>query len=109
MGTFELFRSNANQDYYFRFKSGGNQLLSSEGYTTKSGCQNGIESVKKNAPFDNRYDRKDSTEHYTFNLKAANGEIIARSTKIYKMRSEREAAIEIVKREAPDAPVVDLT
>lgn len=109
MGTFELFRSNANQDYYFRFKSGGTQLLSSEGYSSKSGCQNGIESVKKNAPLDNRYDRKDGTERYSFNLKAANGEIVARSTQVYKTRSERESAIETVKKEAPGAPTVDLT
>jgi len=54
-------------------------ILSSEGYVTKQGCVNGITSVKTNAPYDNRYERKDGLSNYTFNLKASNGEIIGRS------------------------------
>lgn len=109
MGAFELFKSKENHNFYFRFKSGGNQLLKSEGYGAKAGCTNGIESVKKNAPLDNRYDRKDLENHYTFNLKAANGEIVATSTKVYKTAAERNQAIETIKSEAPTAPVADLT
>lgn len=110
MGTFELFRSEANQNFYFRFKStSGTQLLNSEGYAAKSSCQNGIDSVKKNAPSDGRYERKVNDGRYTFNLKAANGEIIARSTKVYGTAKDRDEAIEVVKREAPNAPVVDLS
>jgi len=110
MANFELFWSEANQNFYFRFKSNAdNQLLKSEGYTGKSSCNNGIESVKKNAPLDGRYDRKGSSGHYTFNLKAANGEIIAMSSKTYETSSARDAAIETIKKEAPSASVVDLT
>ncbi len=111
MAKFELFKSDANQNFYFRFEnSAGSQLLKSEGYTGKSSCSNGIESVKKNASLDGRYDRKGSSSgNYTFNLKAANGEIIATSSKTYGTSSDRDAAIEIIKKEAPGAPTVDLT
>jgi len=108
MGTFEIFRSSANQEFYFRFKS-GDQLLNSEGYGIKSSCQNGIESVKKNAPLDSRYERKNNDGRYSFNLKAANGEIIARSTKVFGTAKERDEIIEIIKKEAPGASVIDLT
>jgi len=108
MGTFEVFRSEANREFYFRFKS-GNQLLNSEGYGTKSNCQNGVESVKKNAPLDGRYDRKNGDGRYSFNLKAANGEIIARGTKVYDTAKERDEVIEIIKKEVPGASIVDLT
>ncbi len=110
MEKFELFRSELNQNFYFRFKSkADSQLLKSEGYVTKSSCHNGIESVKKNASLDGRYDRKNSDGRYSFNLKAANGEIIATSTKVYDTSSAREAAIETIKKEAPGASIVDLT
>lgn len=110
MATFELFKSGANQNFYFRFKStADSQLLRSEGYVAKSSCTNGIESVKKNAPLDARYARKNGTGQYTFSLKAANGEIIATSSKVYDTSSARDAAIETIKKEAPGAGVVDLT
>lgn len=38
-------------DYRFRLKaSNGENVLSSEPYTTKAACMNGIESVRENAP-----------------------------------------------------------
>lgn len=110
MGTFELLKSGADQNFYFRFKSTANgQLLRSEGYVTKPGCNDGIESVKKNAPLDGHYARKNGMGQYTFSLKAANGEIIATSSKVYDTGSARDAAIETIKKEAPEAAVVDLT
>lgn len=82
--------------------------LGSEGYVTKQGCLNGIASVKANAPYDSRYERKDSFQNYTFNLKASNGEIIGRSEN-YTSSSGRENGIAAVKRDAPVARIVDLT
>ncbi len=58
-------------------------------------------------PFDQRYERKDSYGSYTFNLKAANGEIIGRS-ETYDSSSARENGISAVKRDAPGAPIEDL-
>ena len=105
---FQLFKSSANAQYYFRLKAAnGETVLSSEGNITKQSCLNGIASVKINAPIDSRYERKDATNNYRFNLKAANGEIIGRSEG-YTTAVARENGIDAVKRDAPGAPVEDL-
>lgn len=104
-----MFRSTANNQYYYRLKSiNGETILNGEGYTTKQSCLNGIASVKQNAPYDSRYERKDGYLNYTFNLKAGNGEIIGRSEN-YTSSAARENGISAVKRDAPNAPVEDLT
>lgn len=106
---FEVFVSSRNSQYYFRLKSGnGEIILGSEGYVSRQGCLNGIVSVKANAPYDSRYERKDSFQNYTFNLKASNGEIIGRSEN-YVSSAGRENGIAAVKRDAPVARIVDLT
>ncbi len=47
---FELYADKAGQ-FRFRLTARNGQIIAiSEGYTTKSACENGIESVKKNAP-----------------------------------------------------------
>ena len=54
-GKFEIYKDKAGE---FRFRlnsSNGQTILSSEGYKEKSACNNGIESVRKNAPEDGRY------------------------------------------------------
>lgn len=106
---FEVFVSSRNSQYYFRLKSGnGEIILASEGYVSKQGCLTGIASVKVSAPYDSRYERKDSYANYTFNLKGGNGEIIGRSES-YVSSAGRENGIAAVKRDAPDAKTVDLT
>ncbi|ACV25483.1 YegP family protein [Kangiella koreensis] len=109
-GKYEIFQSTANNEYYFRLKaSNGEPILASEGYTAKSSCQGGIESVKKNSPDDNNYARKDSKNNqYYFVLKAQNHEPIGHS-EMYTTKASRDNGIESVKRFGPDADVVDLT
>ena len=108
---FEIFKDKAGE---FRFNllskgNGENILRSSEGYTTKQNCQKGIASVKVNAPIDARYDRKTATNgQYYFVLDAANGEELGMS-EMYTTSAARENGIEAVKRDAPGAPVVDLS
>lgn len=96
-----------NGEYQFNLKAGNGQvILSSEGYSSESGCMNGIESVKKNAPDDARYDRVTTTGgKFRFNLKAGNGQVIG-SSETYEGESGRENGIESVKKNAPDAEVV---
>ena len=49
-GKFELYKAK-NDQYRFRLKAGNGEIIAvSEGYSTKAGAKNGIESVKKNAP-----------------------------------------------------------
>ncbi|MEO0554256.1 MAG: YegP family protein [Bacteroidota bacterium] len=107
---FQIFKSTANGQFYFRLRAmNGEIILASEGYTTKQGCLNGIQAVKVNAPFDSRYDRRKSINgQYYFVLKASNGEIIGTS-EMYTTEYARENGIQAVKRDAPHAPVEDLT
>lgn len=47
---FEVYQDKAGE-YRFRLKATNGQIIATgEGYKAKAGCQNGIESVKKNAP-----------------------------------------------------------
>lgn len=47
---FEVFKDQSNE-YRFRLKAPNGEIIAtSEGYTAKASCFNGIESVKKNAP-----------------------------------------------------------
>ena len=50
MGKFVI-STRKNGEFQFNLKAtNGQVILSSEGYTTKAACLNGIESVKKNGP-----------------------------------------------------------
>ncbi|KKA43415.1 YegP family protein [Salinivibrio sp. KP-1] len=108
-GVFEIFKDKT-QEYRFRLKAGnGETILASEGYKAKQGCQNGIESVRENAPTDDRYERKiSSNSKYMFNLKASNHEVIGTS-QMYSSVHARDTGIESVKKNAPRAEVEDLT
>ncbi len=107
MGKFVISKRK-NGEYQFNLKANNGQvILASEGYTTKAACNNGIDSVKKNSPDDNRYDRKEAKNgKFYFNLKAGNGQIIGTS-EMYEAESGRENGIESVKKNGPDASVVD--
>lgn len=108
-GKFELYEDKAGE-FRFRLKAGnGEVILASEGYKQKSSAENGIESVRKNAPMDERYERKDtSSGKPMFNLKAANGQVIGTS-ETYSSASARDNGIESVKKNAPDAKLDDQT
>lgn len=109
MGKF-IIKKRVNGEFQFNLKaSNGEVILTSEGYTNKAACQNGITSVKTNAPNDNKYDRITSASgKYYFNLKAANGLIIGTS-QMYESTAGRENGIESVKSNAPGASVEDET
>jgi uncharacterized protein YegP (UPF0339 family) len=47
---FEIYKDAGGQ-FRFRLRAANNEIIAtSEAYTTKSACKNGIESVKENAP-----------------------------------------------------------
>lgn len=108
-GKFELYKDKAGE-FRFRLKaSNGQTILASEGYVAKASCLNGIESVRKNAPEDDRYERKTSqSEKHMFNLRATNGQVVGTS-ELYESTSARDNGIESVKKNAPDAKLDDLT
>jgi uncharacterized protein YegP (UPF0339 family) len=109
MGKFVITKRK-DGEFQFNLKAGNGQvILTSEGYSTKAACENGIDSVKKNAPDDARYERKTSANGKPhFNLKAANGQVIGNS-ELYESEASRDNGIESVKNNAPDAEVADET
>ncbi|WP_153446851.1 YegP family protein [Vibrio algicola] len=108
-GKFEMY-TDAAGEFRFRLKAGnGQNILASEGYTTKASCENGIESVKTNAPDDSRFERKETASgKHMFNLKAGNHQVIGTSQS-YASIASRDNGIESVKTNAPSAQVEDLT
>lgn len=105
MGTF-LISKRKNDEFQFVLKAGNGQvILASEGYKTKAACLNGIESVKKNAQVETRFDKLEAKNGKPyFNLKATNGQIIGNS-EMYESVASRDNGIESVKKNAPDADV----
>jgi uncharacterized protein YegP (UPF0339 family) len=108
-GKFEIYKDKAGE-FRFRLKaSNGQTILASEGYSSKPACQNGVDSVKKNAADDARFERKETASgKFMFNLKAANSQVIGTSES-YESAASRDNGIESVKKNAPDASVDDQT
>lgn len=109
MGKFVITKR-VNGEFQFNLKANNGQIiLASEGYGTKSSCENGIESVKRNAQDDTKFDRKTAVNGKSyFNLKATNGQIIGTS-EMYETVASRDNGIESVKNNAPDATTEDLS
>nr|WP_276483261.1 YegP family protein [Paraflavitalea sp. H1-2-19X] len=105
MGKFVV-STRSNGEYQFVLKAGnGEVILTSEGYSSKANCHHGIESVRKNAPDVDQYDRKHSANgKQYFNLKAANGQVIGTS-QLYESASGVSSGIASVQHNAPDATV----
>jgi hypothetical protein len=109
MGKFEV-SVRKNGEFQFNLKaSNGQVILSSEGYTTKAACLNGVESVRKNSVSPERFEKKTSSnDKFYFNLKATNGQIIG-SSQMYTTEASRDNGIESVAKNALDAEVVEAT
>lgn len=107
-GKFELYRDKGGE-FRFRLKAGNGQvILASEGYKTKASARNGIDSVRRNGPVDARYERKETKAgKHMFNLKATNGQVIGTSES-YESEASRENGIESVKKNAPEAEMVEV-
>jgi uncharacterized protein YegP (UPF0339 family) len=90
-----------DEKFYFNLTAANGQvILSSQGYKSKVGCENGIASVKKNSTNKKHFERKDSKDgsHY-FVLKAANSKVIGKS-QMYKASASSENGIESIKTNA---------
>ena len=97
-----------NGEFQFNLKAtNGQVILSSEGYTTRTACLNGIESVKKNAVKESNFEIKEAKNGKPFfNLKASNGQVIG-SSQMYASPVTMKQGIASVMKNAPDAPVVE--
>ncbi|MBQ2826925.1 MAG: YegP family protein [Clostridia bacterium] len=119
MGKFVL--KETATGFKFDLKAGNGEVIAtSEVYSTKAACENGIESVKKNCvgeiedqtaetvaevkhPKFELY--ADKAGEFRFRLKAKNGEVIATSEG-YKTKASCLNGIESVKKNAPEAETV---
>jgi uncharacterized protein YegP (UPF0339 family) len=105
MGKFSTKKGKDDQYYFNLLATNGQVILTSEGYTAKAAMHNGIESVRRNAPEDTRYERAESKNNkFYFNLRAANGQVIGTS-QMYENAAGRDSGIESVKKNAPMAPI----
>jgi uncharacterized protein YegP (UPF0339 family) len=107
MGKFVITKRK-NGEFQFNLKAGNGQtILTSEGYSAKSSCESGIESVKKNSQDDSKFEKKTSSNGKAyFNLKATNGQIIG-SSEMYESTAARDNGIESVQKNAPGAETDD--
>ena len=96
----------SNGQYMFNLKSGNGQIiLTSEMYSSKSGAENGVASVRTNAPLDERYERKTNSKGSPyFVLLAANNQVIGKS-ETYSSNAAMENGIAAVKSSAAEAKV----
>ena len=121
MGKFVI--RNVASGIKFDLKATNGQVIAtSEVYESKAACENGIESVRKNAPiaaiedqtvegFETATNPKfelyaDKAGEFRFRLKARNGQIIATSEG-YVTKASCENGIESVRKNAPEAEVVE--
>lgn len=108
-GSYVLSKA-ADGQFKFNLKAANGQvILTSETYASKDGALNGIESVRKNAVLDERFERrtaKDGSPYFV--LKAANAREIGRS-EMYSSAAAMEGGIASVKKNAPDAALKDET
>ena len=108
-GKFELKKSRTDKYFFSLLAGNGQTILGSEMYETKASALNGIESVKKNAPDDARYDRltgKNDAPYFV--LKAGNHQVIGNS-QMYASESSRDNGIASCKTNGPTAPTDDQT
>ncbi len=107
MGKFVITKR-SNGEFQFNLKADNGQvILSSEGYSNKAACENGIESVRKNAVNDKQFELKTSSNNkFYFNLKAANGQVIG-SSEMYETKAAAENGIASVTKNAPGATIED--
>lgn len=121
MGKFVI--KQAKTGVKFDLKAGNGQVIAtSEVYSSLDACKKGIESVRKNAPIAAVEDQtvegfpteknpkfeiyKDKAGEFRFRLKATNGQIIAVGEG-YTAMDGCKNGIESVKKNAPDAEVVE--
>lgn len=106
---FELSKTAGGQFRFVLKAANSETILTSELYKTKRAAQNGIASVQKNSPIEERYERKTASNgKFLFNLKATNGQVIGTS-EMYESERSREGGIASVKRNGPTEVVQDHT
>ncbi len=109
MAKFEVYQSGKKSEFRFRLKAdNGQTILSSEPYSSKAACLNGISSVKKNAKDPKRVTKTQTPgKMFRFAVTAGNNEVIGISQN-YKSETGRDNGIDSVKRNAARAEIKEI-
>lgn len=106
---YQIYEGNDGQHYFRLTARNGQNILSSQGYASKAGCKNGIDSVKNNGTSADRFEVKEASNgKFYFNLLAANKQVIGKS-QMYANKRTCQSGIEAVQRVAAEAGVEDTT
>ena len=107
-GCYELSRNDKGQYTFVLKAANGQVILRSKQYEAKASAMNGIASVQKNAPQDERFELKTASDGRPFfNLRAANHQVIGTS-QMYASEASRAIGIESVKTNGPTDDVREL-
>lgn len=108
-GKFQI-STRSNGEFQFSLQAGNGQvILSSEGYSAKPSCLNGVESVRKHAAAESNFHRHEAKDgRVYFTLKASNGQVIGQS-QMYADAGGRDGGIRSVMENAPGATMDDTT
>jgi uncharacterized protein len=107
MGKFVV-STRSNGEFQFNLQAdNGQTILSSEGYTAKAGCLNGIASVKENSQDSSNFEQKVSSNGKPyFVLKAANHQVIGTS-QMYENEAGMLNGLASVIKNAHNAEIVE--
>ena len=99
-----------NGEFQFTLSaSNGQVILTSQGYSNRANCTNGIESVRKNAMDESKFVEKTAADGSPyFVLMATNGQVIGTS-QMYASADSCKKGIASVKANAVNAVVADET
>lgn len=107
MGQFKI-STRSNGEFQFNLTAdNGVTILTSEGYTSKAGCRNGVENVKKNSQSKDNFEMLDASNgKFYFVLKAGNGQVIGTS-QMYADEAGRVNGVAAVIKNAHNAEVTE--
>jgi len=109
MGKFSISKRTDGEFQFNLVADNGLTILTSQGYSAKANCLNGIESVRNNASSEASYESKDAANGKKyFVLKSSNGQVIGTS-QMYADAAGCNTGIASVKQNAPSASIEDLS
>jgi uncharacterized protein YegP (UPF0339 family) len=89
--------------------SDGDQLAYSENYTSRAGAVNSVNAVRAGRATYEVFSTKTTNGEvwWYFRIKSTNGEILARSSYKYRSRDRAQAAANLIRSNAAEAPFYD--
>ena len=108
MSKYQIKKTINNQYRWVLRAANGETLITSETYTTKQNCLNGIASSKVSVS-DKNFERKSSISGQPYFNQVANNCQVLGTSEMYSSIAARDNGIESVKRNAPTAIIEDLS